>query len=322
MPGKTKPVSAQTKRVSTQSIQRNPLNPRLFFREEEMDALKESISAHGILVPLVVYQSGDGAHYTLLDGERRLKCAQELGLGEVPVNVTQEPSETENILLMFNIHSLREQWDPYTIALALNTLMTKLAIRSSRELSALTGFSVGSINRSKKLLKLPPKYLDALRHELVKPKSKQQLTEDFFLEATDAVTAIRKHQPALYKEYGESLMDEFVERRQAGALPNIVDLRVVADVANYQRSGLTEEKSHELLRKIVTRRNVGLRELYSDLIEHNKQAKSVISQVLKVAEGLRDLDVDELNATTRAELREALFELQKSIRYVRARVVD
>lgn len=316
-------MTGEPKRVTTGSVERNPVNPRLFFREEEMDALKESISSHGILVPLVVYESTKKGRYTLLDGERRLKCAVELGLRYIPVNVTRRPTETENILLMFNIHSLREQWDPYTIAMALDRLIAALGIRSSRELSALTGFSVGSINRSKKLLRLPAKYLDALKGELSKPKAKQQLTEDFFLEASDAIAAIRKYQPALYAEFDhETLMEEFVARRISGALDNIVDLRVVADVANYERSGLSEAKSYSLLRRIVTTPDIALGDIYAELIEHNKQANTIISQVRKLADAIESLDIGELNATTVAGLREAIGDLQGVLRRVRTRLAD
>src|SRR6266446_5816638 len=163
-------MSAKPLKVATKAIQPNEFNPRMFFREQEMDALKESISHLGILVPLVVYAGAKSGQYILIDGERRLRCAQELGMRTVPVSLTEAPSDVENILLMFNIHSLREQWDTYTIAIALDSLMLSLGTRSSRELSALTGFSVGSINRSKKLLRLPARYLQQLRIELQKPK--------------------------------------------------------------------------------------------------------------------------------------------------------
>ncbi len=155
--------------VRTKQISPNPLNPRIFFRQEEMDALKDSIARIGIMVPLIVYPDRmDPKKFILLDGERRLKCAHELGLHEVPVNVTETPSDTENMLRMFNIHSLREQWDQFIIAIALLGLMKKLKTSSSRELSTLTGFTVGSINRSKKLLRLPKRHLNMLKEELKK----------------------------------------------------------------------------------------------------------------------------------------------------------
>ena len=95
-------------------IDRNPENPRLIFRQEEMDSLLVSINEHGIQVPLTVYREADG--YRLFDGERRWRCALKLNLQTVPALIQEKPSELENLLLMYNIHALREQWDYYTIA--------------------------------------------------------------------------------------------------------------------------------------------------------------------------------------------------------------
>lgn len=278
-----------------------------------MDALKDSISRLGILVPLVVYESSDGA-FTLLDGERRLKCATELGLREVPVSVTSAPSETDNILLMFNIHSLREQWDPYTIAIALEKLMKALGTRSSRELSALTGFSVGSINRSKKLLRLPEKYREQLREELGKPKAQQLLTEDFFLELSDAVSAIRRHQPSLLRQVTEDdLMDAFVERRQRGELQNIVDLRAVTDVANYDRSGISQERSLALLERIVSDEAASLNALHDEVLESNKQVRAIIGTVGRLTSALSEISADTVSSTSAAGLLAAFSALREQM---------
>jgi ParB family chromosome partitioning protein len=58
-------------------IRANPRNPRRRFPQAKIEALLESINAVGMLVPLTVYEEpgDDGAQYTLLDGERRLRAA-------------------------------------------------------------------------------------------------------------------------------------------------------------------------------------------------------------------------------------------------------
>ena len=54
--------------LQQESIQPNPENPRLIFRQEDLEALEESIASQGILVPLTVYRSR--SQYIILDGER------------------------------------------------------------------------------------------------------------------------------------------------------------------------------------------------------------------------------------------------------------
>ncbi|MGE5693182.1 MAG: ParB N-terminal domain-containing protein, partial [Candidatus Zixiibacteriota bacterium] len=52
--------------VDPQKLKRNRENPRLIFRQDELEALQSSIKEQGILVPLTVFR--DGSHYYLLDG--------------------------------------------------------------------------------------------------------------------------------------------------------------------------------------------------------------------------------------------------------------
>src|SRR6266704_3472830 len=108
------------KHIPPDSIEKNPENPRLFFRQEEMEQLLSSIDEIGIQVPLAVYEAG--GRYHLIDGERRWRCALKLNLKTVPALVQERPSTLQNLLLMYNIHALREQWDYFTIASKLHRI--------------------------------------------------------------------------------------------------------------------------------------------------------------------------------------------------------
>ena len=312
------PKPADRNLVDTSRISKNPLNPRTFFRQEEMDSLKDSIARLGILVPLVVFpdEQTPGNH-VLLDGERRLRCAQDLGLKAVPVHVTTVPSPTDNILLMFNIHSLREQWDPYTVAKALEKLMVDLGTRNSRELATLTGFTIGNINRSKKLLRLPPTYMDMLKAELEKPKTDQLLTEDFFLEAGDAVSAIRRFQPEVYADYGQTeLLDRLIARRKTGRLKNIVDLRVIADIANYKKIKISKRASERQLRDIIEDPDSDLRHIYRVSVQPTAGLKSLGGSISRLTGSLSQLDLANLTETAAAELAQSLSELVLAARRI------
>ncbi len=117
-----KQVTGHLREISPDKIHRNPDNPRLFFRPEEMDTLMGSIRRYGIQVPLTVYEEED--EFVLIDGERRWRCARKLNLKRVPALVQPKPSPLNNLLLMFNIHALREQWDYLTIANKLPTVIS------------------------------------------------------------------------------------------------------------------------------------------------------------------------------------------------------
>jgi ParB family chromosome partitioning protein len=74
-------------RVGVHQIDSNPAQPRQDFAPEEMRTLAESISAHGLLQPVVVRRVHE--RYQLVAGERRLRAAIQAGWVDVPVNVIE-----------------------------------------------------------------------------------------------------------------------------------------------------------------------------------------------------------------------------------------
>src|SRR5579872_6453248 len=110
-------ADAKLQQIPVDRIDRNPDNPRIVFRPGELEDLLESIRIYGVQVPISVYR--DHGRYVLIDGERRWRCALKLNKGTIPALVQKRPKPLENLLLMFNIHALREQWDLLTIALKL-----------------------------------------------------------------------------------------------------------------------------------------------------------------------------------------------------------
>ncbi|PXA98345.1 chromosome partitioning protein ParB [Nostoc sp. 3335mG] len=79
-----------------------PGQPRRFFDEAALDELAESISARGVIQPIVVRPHGKG--YQIVAGERRWRAAQRARLHEVPVVVRDfTDAETMEIALVENI---------------------------------------------------------------------------------------------------------------------------------------------------------------------------------------------------------------------------
>lgn len=144
--------------IETAKVDRNPENPRLHFPEDEIDRLAQSIAKEGILVPVVVYEDGEGM-FRLVDGERRWICAQQLGLPTVPaVIIERSPDTRDNLVRMFNIHMVREPWQDVPTAWALGKLIDETGVTSTRELSDLTGLSGERIERLRHALDLPKEY--------------------------------------------------------------------------------------------------------------------------------------------------------------------
>src|SRR5438552_4751953 len=166
------PISAEhseLKEIPVDKIVRNPENPRIVFRSTELEELLESIRRYGIQVPISVYAERN--RYVLIDGERRWRCCIKLNRKTIPALIQSKPDPLTNLLLMFNIHALREQWDLLTIALKLPRVISLLSERdrkrpNERELAEHTGLSRGIIRRCKLLIELPDKYKADILEEL------------------------------------------------------------------------------------------------------------------------------------------------------------
>jgi len=106
--GKSSPASSNAGaggvlQVSVDSIQPNPRQPRVHFKEEDLAELAASIREHGVIQPLIVSPKPDGT-YILIAGERRLQASQKAGLRIVPV-IPREASNQEllEIALIENV---------------------------------------------------------------------------------------------------------------------------------------------------------------------------------------------------------------------------
>ena len=70
--------------LRTAQIEPKGDQPRKYFDTEALAQLADSISAHGVLQPILVRELG-GERYQIIAGERRWRAAKMAGLSEVPV---------------------------------------------------------------------------------------------------------------------------------------------------------------------------------------------------------------------------------------------
>ena len=101
-------------------IQRGEYQPRKNFDEEALQELANSISAQGVIQPIVVRQ--EGAHYELIAGERRWRAAQLAGLQSIPAVIKElDTKSAAAIALIENIQ--REDLNPLEESAALQRLI-------------------------------------------------------------------------------------------------------------------------------------------------------------------------------------------------------
>src|SRR5580692_2017178 len=145
-------ADSKLQQVPIDKIDRNPDNPRLVFRPGELEELQESIRLYGVQVPISVYR--EHGRFVLVDGERRWRCSLKLNRKTIPALIQEKPDALGNLLLMFNIHALREQWDLLTIALKLPRVISLLESRltkkpSEKDIAEETGLPRATVRRSR-----------------------------------------------------------------------------------------------------------------------------------------------------------------------------
>jgi ParB family transcriptional regulator, chromosome partitioning protein len=249
--------------IPVDRIDPNPENPRMIFPQEELDRLAESIDKEGILVPIVVYPEGD--RFVLIDGERRLRCALELGLKNVPAVITQKANRLENLLQMFNIHLVREPWQDMPTAAALQKLMEETKATGDRELSDLTGLSTERIKRLKHALELPSEYQAYIRDGTIPLNWFWELKRN-------VIEPMARNRPQIFKDYGEpKITTAFVKKRLAGQAVDTVALRDVRPILTLaaKDAGDPDKASvlDETIRRLVEDPELSISQAYEDTVQ-------------------------------------------------------
>lgn len=299
--------------ISPDSIKANPDNPRLIFQEDEMNELLESIKEGGIRVPVSVYS--DGLKYTLLDGERRWRCAKKLNLKIVPAIVQPKPTRLENLLMMFNIHNVRVDWDLMPMALKLGEVREMLQKEhkdtSPKALSAVTGVRLPTIQRALDLLDLPAKYQKMLLREAEKPRSQQVIKADLFIEIYKSMHTVERHAPSVFDDVTKAqYVDSMVAKYRSGVVGNVVSFREVSKIARAEMAGADTSKSAPTIVKLVKQKSYGIDEAYEDTVQTAYEQRDLLTRLRAVTERLTRLKGPK--AVT-ADIRTALQELQREI---------
>jgi ParB/RepB/Spo0J family partition protein len=290
--------------VPIDAIERNKENPRIVFRPGELEKLLESIRRFGIQVPISVYRKGK--KYILIDGERRWRCSIKLNRKTIPALVQDEPSPLLNLLLMFNIHGLREQWDLLTIALKLPRVIQLIEQEgktpTERELADRTGLARATIRRCRLLMELPDQYKDQLLVELNKPKSEQKLSEDFFIEMDKSLTTVQRVIPDLVSNKNR-VRNVLIAKYRAGTISNLVDLRKVGKIARAEKVNADPEVAKGVLTQLFSPNDYSIEQAYQESVAVAYSERDVLTRARSLTEMLGDIDPEDVDDETAAALK-------------------
>ena len=143
-----------TLEVDIDRIVPNRFQPRGQMDDARLDDLARSITANGVIQPIVVRRDGD--QFQIIAGERRWRAAQKAGLLRVPVVVREvSDGQDRSLLEMALVENIqRENLNPIDEAAAYRRLSDEFRL-TQEEIAAAVGKDRASIANFQRLLRLP-----------------------------------------------------------------------------------------------------------------------------------------------------------------------
>lgn len=145
-------------------IRPNPFQPRKTMDPAGLEELRDSISNHGILQPVVVRAAQGG--YELISGERRWRAARLAGLSAVPAILRADVSDADMLELALVENVQRRDLDPIERAQGFQAIMDTLQI-TQEGVAAKVGLKRSTVANHLRLLELPSTVQDAISKGLI-----------------------------------------------------------------------------------------------------------------------------------------------------------
>lgn len=156
-------IAAGLTELPVDQIQRGEYQPRKHFDEEALQELANSISAQGVVQPIVVRK--EGSHYELIAGERRWRAAQLAGLQNIPAVIKDiDTQSAAAIALIENIQ--REDLNPLEEASALQRLIDDFEL-THMQVAEAVGRSRVAVSNLLRLLELAEPVKDMVNRALL-----------------------------------------------------------------------------------------------------------------------------------------------------------
>lgn len=161
MVGETKKSAAEMLRIS--DVEPRGDQPRKTFEREALEQLADSVSAYGVLQPIIVRESAVLAGtYEIIAGERRWRAAKMAGLSEIPAVILDgDELKAAQVALIENVQ--REDLNPIEEAYGYRTLIDRFGL-TQEQVATQVGKSRSAVTNMLRLLELPEDVCELLRN--------------------------------------------------------------------------------------------------------------------------------------------------------------
>lgn len=223
--------------VPVDQVVPNPLQPRLRFDEEALDALAASIREVGVLQPIVIRPAAPDGTYELVAGERRCRAARRAGLDDIPAVIRAEEDAPTSLAEALIENVQREDLSPLEEAAGYQALLEDYGM-THESVAGRVGKSRSAVSNTLRLLQLPAAIQGMVeRRELAAGHARALLTVE------DEAYAIHIAEKAAGEGWSVRQVEDAVRTRvESGEVPRAAKappMRPAAIIELEQR--LTEE---------------------------------------------------------------------------------
>lgn len=319
--------------VSPDDISFNPNNPRgLSYDDKNFIALEESIRQYGIMVPLIVFENdGKDKKYTLLDGERRLRAAQKVRREFVPIHILDfKRDRAEGLKRMFQIHMLRDQWEPMAQAQALKFYVDMIRKENKatteqdlvKKIAEITKMDKKTIEDRLRLLRFDQETQTKVMENKIDDSYLVQIEQNF-IEQIDKNMA-----PAFFKDNKKEIIrKKLIEKMEKGYLGTARAFFWVPGAIETCKKLNKIEVFASLAKKFVEDIEYTVEELKNDLtkkvnipsLSSKITTRSLIKEVNKLSSQLSEYDISK---ETIAKNKEGIISSLKKLNVIISQILD
>lgn len=290
----------------------NDLNPRKRFVDTEEDQLIESILEKGLLNPIIVFKREADGVYVILDGERRFKAFQKLNQKTISCHILQkEPTELENLSLMFHLHNVREEWTDFAIAQALVRVVEELGkevkslVRQDKlELVMLTSLSEYKINKFLSFYDYPQSIIHKFLESEMRETPVKGMDPDILAEMHGPIQLIKSELPGLLRNYSEEkIIDACVRKKAQEVIKTNREFRDLTKALQAVKKGRVRGPVMiEKLSRFVDDVNVTPQQIYEETAESLFLVESILKRADSLINDLQNLNLNEIMEVERERI--------------------
>ena len=178
-------------------------------------------------------------------------------------------------------------------------------------MAGITGLATATVTRALELLELPKKYQNVLLREAQKPREKQEVTADLFIEINKAYRVVEMYVPEVATKIPKrKFVDSMYKKYRDGTERNVVNYRKISKIARAENTGMDKKDVAPILVELVTKHDYEIDDAYADSVSTAYKTRDLASKVTSLLGTLKEY---RSGKAFKPELRDKLALLRREI---------